>query len=144
MDYVRDFMTFVPVGILSIFLGFVLLVLIFHFASKKTPKQTNGVKNGLAIDKDNYYIFKGFIPSDVGDNRTSAWSHPPFLQLLGIETFIWCDGQGATVLNDFKIDKNITFVRAPKCATFIKKTEANSFLDSTDRSFEMMGFEKEA
>lgn len=94
---------------------------------------------------DEYYIFKGFIPSNVGDKekRSFAWSHPPDLQFFRAETFIWCDGVwGATVLNDFKVDKDITFIRAPRCATYIRKSKDNAFLDSVDRSFELLGFAK--
>jgi hypothetical protein len=94
---------------------------------------------------DDYYIFKGFIPSNVGDEekRSFKWDHAPKLQKEGVQAFIWCDGVwGSIVLDDFKIENDVTFIRAPACTTYIKKSKDNEFLDSVDRSFELLGFEK--
>jgi hypothetical protein len=95
--------------------------------------------------EDDYYIFKGFIPSNVGnkEKRSFKWDHAPKLQKEGVQAFIWCDGVwGSIVLDEFKIENDVTFIRAPACTTYIKKSKDNEFLDSVDRSFELLGFEK--
>ncbi len=89
--------------------------------------------------KDDYYVLNGFIPSDIGET-TFQWDHVPEMKAAGTNAFIWCkDGAWCSVvLKDYTVKENTTFIYAPLCTTYIKKTKENIFL--SDKGYAFLGF----
>jgi hypothetical protein len=93
---------------------------------------------------DEYYVLKGFIPSDIGET-TSEWDHVPKMQAAGTNAFVWCaDGAWfSIVLKDYTVKENTMFINAPLCTTYIKKTNENVFLSSmSNRAYDVLGLKK--
>lgn len=94
--------------------------------SKYIPKINTKVNNFRDQMEDDYIIFENYLPSKVSQKKEFVWDHVPDLMCQGVSSFIWTSHIHGAFKNIFDEETqfpDLDLVYAPKCTTYIKKSE---------------------